>query len=153
IAALAALAALLASARPAAAAGPSVTYSYDPDSPVAQADPPLRIVLVGFQKGQVDESALLAQIPDSQRPGVLIPYSEDTQDWGDGCGVFFGTNTLLNHGRCYYDSGKPYLVPIEYHWKPQIVYAPDGFTSALFSEMMADSKTGDFTGTTYRPYL
>src|SRR4051812_47050102 len=153
IALLAALAARRGSARPANAAGPSVTYTYDQNAPVAQADPPLRIVLVGFKKGQIDESALLSQIPDSQRPGVLIPYGEDAQDSADQCGVFFGANTLLNHGRCYYDSGKPYLVPVEYHWKPQIVYAPDTFTSALFTEMMSDSKTGDFTGTTYRPYL
>ena len=61
-----------------------------PAAPVAQADAPLRIVLVGFKKGQVDESALLAQIPESQRPGVLIPYAEDAQDSGDQCGVFFG---------------------------------------------------------------
>ena len=104
IAMLAALAALLATATPARAAGPTVAYSFDPAAPVAQANAPLRIVLVGFKKGQIDESALLSQIPQSQRPGVLIPYGEDTQDSGDQCGVFFGANTLLDHGRCYYDT-------------------------------------------------
>ena len=152
--ALAVLAALLGTARPArAAAGDSVLYNYDAASPVAQANAPLRIVLVGFKKGQLDESALLSMVPQSQRPGVLIPYSEDTGDLSDQCGVFFGANTLLDHGRCYYESGKPYLVPLEYHWKPQIVYAPDAFTTALFQQMMASSTTGDFHGTTYRPYL
>ncbi len=145
---------LLASAQPASTAtGQSVNYTYDPAAPVASASPPLRVVLVGFKKGQLDESELLSMIPQSQRPGVLIPYDEDVADASDQCGVFFGANTLLNHGRCYYESGKPYLVPIEYSWKPQLVYAPDTFTSALFQQLMSNSTTGDFTGTTYRPYL
>jgi hypothetical protein len=146
------LAALLGAAKAGAAGG--VTYSYDPDSPVATADAPLRVVLVGFKKGQVDESALLSMLPQAQRPGVLIPYTEDTKDASTQCGVFFGANTLLDHGRCYYEDGaKPYLVPIEYHWKPQVIYAPSTFTTALYQQMMSGSKTGDFSGTTYRPYL
>jgi len=93
-------------------------------------------------------------VPQAQRPGVLIPYDADTKDASTQCGVFFGANTLLDHGRCYYEDGaKPYLVPIEYRWKPQVVYAPDTFTTALFTQMMGSSKTGDFTGTTYRPFL
>jgi hypothetical protein len=151
---LAAAAALLGSASPArAAAGDSVVYTYDSAAPVAQAGPPLRVVLVGFQKGQVDESALLSMVPQAQRPGVLIPYAQDKAGSSDQCGVFFGANLLLDHGRCYYESGHPYLVPIEYHWQPQIVYAPDAFATALFQQMMASSTTGDFHGTTYRPYL
>ena len=146
------LAALLGAVR--AGAADSVTYSYDPDSPVATANPPLRVVLVGFKKGQVDESKLLSMLPQSQRPGVLIPYTEDTKDASTQCGVFFGANTLLDHGRCYYEDGaKPYLVPIEYHWQPRVIYAPSTFTTALFQQMMSGSKTGDFSGTTYRPYL
>jgi hypothetical protein len=145
---------LLGLARPAHAAGPSVVYTYDPAAPVASANAPLRVVLVGFKKGQLDESALLAQLPASQRPGVLIPYKEDAKDFSNQCGVFFGLNTLLNHGRCYYESGAtPYLVPVEYRWQPQIVYASDAFTTALFQQMMASSTTGDFSGVTYRPYL
>ena len=151
---LAAAAALLATARPAHVGGARRRRTATtPHPPVAQADAPLRIVLVGFKKGQLDESALLAQIPQTQRPGVLIPYDEDAEDTSDQCGVFFGANTLLNHGRCYYDSGKPYLVPVEYNWKPQLVYAPDTFTTALFQQMMAPSKTGDFRARPYRPYL
>jgi hypothetical protein len=149
---IAAAIALLVLAQPAFGAT-SVLYTYDAAAPVAQATAPLRIVLVGFQKGQLDESALLAQIPETQRPGVLIPYAEDAADASDQCGVFFGLNTLLNHGRCYYEGGKPYLVPLEYRWRPQIVYAPDAFTTALFQQLMASSTTGDFQGTTYRPYL
>jgi hypothetical protein len=137
-----------------ARAAGSLTYSFDPSSPVATADAPLRVVLVGFKKGQVDENALIAQLPQSQRPGVLIPYTENTKDTGNQCGIFLGLNTLLDHGRCYYEDGAtPYLVPIEYHWKPQVIYAPGTFTTALFTQMMSSSATGDFSGTTYRPYL
>ncbi|HSS81343.1 MAG TPA: hypothetical protein VLK24_09115 [Gaiellaceae bacterium] len=151
--ALGVVAVLFAAARP-ARADTSVLYNFDPSAPVAEADPPLRVVLVGFKKGQLDESTLLSMIPQAQRPGVLIPYTEEQGGSPDQCGAFFGANTLLNHGRCYYESGgKPYLVPIEYHWKPQIVYAPDTFTTALFQQMMANSKTGDFQGTSYRPFL
>ena len=93
-------------------------------------------------------------IPQTQRPGVLIPYDEDAGDFSNQCGVFFGANTLLDHGRCYYEDGaKPYLMPLEYSWKPRIIYAPTKFTTALFQQMMASSTTGDFHGTTYRPYL
>jgi len=144
--------AVLAGAGPAGAA--SVTYAYDPTSAVARADAPLRIVLVGFKKGQVDESALVSMIPQTQRPGVLIPYDEDAGDFSNQCGVFFGANTLLDHGRCYYEDGaKPYLMPLEYSWKPRIIYAPTKFTTALFQQMIASTTTGDFHGTTYRPYL
>jgi hypothetical protein len=144
----------MATARGASAAGTPVTYTYDSASPVASANAPLRVVLVGFKKGDVDEQKILDQIPAVQRPGVLIPYDQDAADSSNQCGVFFGANTLLNHGRCYYESGnKPYLVPVEYHWKPEIVYAPSAFTTALFQNMMANSTTGDFSGTTYRPYL
>jgi hypothetical protein len=140
--------------RATAAGSDSVAYTYDKSSAVASATVPLRIVLVGFGKGQVDEQAILSQVPETQRPGVLIPYDADTGDTSNQCGVFFGANTLLDHGRCYYEDGaKPYLVPIEYRWKPQIVYAPTTFTTALFQSMMASSTTGDFHGTTYRPYL
>ena len=44
-------------------------------------------------------------------------------------------------------------MPIEYQWKPQVVYAPATFTAALFQNMMANSTVGDFHGSTYRPYL
>ena len=153
--AIAAAAFFLATAGTAVAAGDPVTYSYDANSPVASADATLRVVLVGFQKGQVDEQKILGQIPAVQRPGVLIPYDGDAGDSGDQCGAEQGGNTLLNHGRCYYEGGKPYLVPIEYRWKPKLIYAPSKFTSALFTYMMSTgvTKTGDFTGTTYRPYL
>jgi hypothetical protein len=153
LAALGAAALALGGAHSARAAGDSVVYTYDAAAPVASADVPLRVVLIGFKKGDLDENALLAQLPQSQRPGVLIPYTEDEKDSADQCGAFFGANTLLNHGRCYYDTGEPYLVPLEYRWHPQIVYAPDSFTTALFQQMMASSTTGDFVGTTYRPYL
>src|SRR6266545_4705915 len=99
--------------RASASSSDSVTYIYDKDSPVAQATATLRVVVVGFTKGQIDEQALIKQIPLLQRPGVLIPYDADAAGSSDQCGVFFGANTLLNHGRCYYESDKPYLVPIQ----------------------------------------
>jgi hypothetical protein len=107
----------MATARGAAGAGTPVGYTYDSASPVASANAPLRVVLVGFKKGDVEEQKILQQIPATQRPGVLIPYAADTADVSDQCGVELGGNTLLNHGRCYYEGGKPYLVPVEYRWQ------------------------------------
>ncbi|HKP17557.1 MAG TPA: hypothetical protein VJT84_03695 [Gaiellaceae bacterium] len=154
LATVAAAVLFLALAGSAAAAGQSLTYTYDETSAVSTADVPIRVVLVGFEKGQIDEQKLINQIPTDQRPGVLTPYDENEADESDECGVFIGGNMLLNHGRCYYEGGsKPYFVPIEYRWKPSVVYAPTAFTTALFQQMMANSKTGDFHGTTYRPFL
>jgi hypothetical protein len=33
------------------------------------------------------------------------------------------------------------------------VYAPDAFTTALFQQMMANSATGEFSGSSYRPFI
>jgi len=128
--ALTVAAALLGATRAGAA---DVTLHLRLSGPVATADAPLRVVLVGFKKGQVDESALMSMLPQTQRPGVLIPYTEDTGDASNQCGVVLGANTLLDHGRCYYEDGaKPYLVPLEYRWHPQVIYAPSTFTTALY---------------------
>jgi hypothetical protein len=43
-----------------AGGGDSVTYTFDAKSAVAKADAPLRIVLVGFTKGQLNEASLLS---------------------------------------------------------------------------------------------
>jgi hypothetical protein len=55
IGALALAAVFMATARGAAAAWTAVAYSFDAASPVASANAPLRVVLVGFKKGDVDE--------------------------------------------------------------------------------------------------
>jgi hypothetical protein len=60
----------------------------------------------------------------------------------------------VNHGRSYYDSSKPFLVPYEYTWKPQLIYAPDTFTDGLLAAMKANSATGEFSNPTRnRQYL
>ena len=47
---------------------------------------------------------------------MLIPRGQDSN--GD---VFplFGVETLVNHGRSYYNNTKPFTVPYEYKWKPR----------------------------------
>jgi hypothetical protein len=131
-----------------------IKTAVDTNAPVAQLEAPLRVVMVGFKPGDADAAKIVSQIPTTQRPGVLIPYTGDGAGAADAdnCGAA-AENTLINHGRCYFSGTKPYLVPVEYKWKPQIVYAPDGFTDALFSAMASYSERGDFGGATYRPYL
>ena len=51
----------------------SVKWTYDTAAPQASVEVPLRVVLVGFAPGEVDTSKLLSEIPNLQRPGVLIP--------------------------------------------------------------------------------
>ena len=65
-----------------------------------------------------------------QRPGVLIPRGETSS--GDQSPLF-GAETLVNHGRNYYNDSKPFTVPYEYTWKPRFVYAPAAFTQGLFN--------------------
>ena len=83
---------------------------------------PLRVVAVGFAPGELDEAKVLGEIPNFQRPGVLIPRG--TTSSGDQFPLF-GAETLVNHGRNYYNDSKPFTVPYEYTWKPQLIYAPD----------------------------
>ena len=51
----------------------SVKWTYDTSAPQASVEVPLRVVLVGFAPGELDTAQLLAEIPNMQRPGVLIP--------------------------------------------------------------------------------
>lgn len=129
----------------------SVQWAWDPSKPQESAEVPLRIVMVGFKPGEVDESKILGQVPNYQQPGVLIPRGEASSP--DNADFPFGADTLVNHGRSYYDNVKPFLVPYEYRWKPQIVYAPDSFTTGLFTAMMQNSSTGDFFDNRMRAYL
>lgn len=129
----------------------SVKWNYDPTAPQATVEVPLRVVLVGFAQGELDTSKLLAEIPNFQRPGVLIPRG--TTPSADEAQFPLGTSTLINHGRAYYGGNKPFLVPYEYKWKPQVVHAPSAFTSGLFQAMRANSTTGDFSKDTNRAYL
>jgi hypothetical protein len=91
----------------------SVLYPYDPTAAQATVEVPLRVVAVGFAPGELDEAAILGQIPDYQRPGVLIPRGQDSH--GDESPLF-GNETLVNHGRSYYTSTKPFTVPYQYTW-------------------------------------
>ena len=129
----------------------SVKWSYDSAAPQATVEVPLRVVLVGFAQGELDTSKLLAEIPNFQRPGVLIPRG--TTPSADEAQFPLGTSTLINHGRAYYGGNKPFLVPYEYKWKPQVVHAPSAFTSGLFQAMRTNSTTGDFSKDTNRAYL
>jgi hypothetical protein len=129
----------------------SVKWTYDTSAPQASVEVPLRVVLVGFAPGELDTSKLLAEIPNYQRPGVLIPRG--TSPSADEAQFPLGTSTLINHGRAYYGGTKPFLVPYEYRWKPQVVYAPSGFTSGLFAAMRANSTTGEFSKPQNRAYL
>ena len=98
----------------------SVKWPYDPDAAQASVEVPLRVVMVGFQPGELNETALVGEVPDTQRPGVLIPRGTDSS--GDAFPLF-GAETLVNHGRNYYNDSKPFLVPYEYRWKRQVTYA------------------------------
>ena len=57
----------------------SVLYPYDPTAAQATVEVPLRVVAVGFAPGELDEAKVLGQIPNYQRPGVLIPRGQDSQ--------------------------------------------------------------------------
>jgi hypothetical protein len=132
-----------------------VGYAFDAKAPKAQAEVPLRVVLVGFGANEVDASKLIAQLPESQRPGVLIPYAPAGGGLTDctGTGILFGLEQLVNHGRCFFDANEPFLVPVQYNWKPQVIHAPAAFTNALFAQMAANSTTGEFKSSGYRQYL
>jgi len=129
----------------------SVLWDYDQSAPQESVEVPLRVVMVGFQPGSVDASQVLGQIPATQRPGVLIPYDQSPS--GDSADFPLGADTLVNHGRTYFDNSKPFLVPYEYKWKPQLIYAPETFAQALFAQMRAQSSTGDFSDNRMRAYL
>ncbi|HUF83441.1 MAG TPA: PPC domain-containing protein, partial [Acidimicrobiia bacterium] len=128
----------------------STLWSWDKKAPQAEVEVPLRVVMVGFSPGEIDEAAVLGEVPDYQRPGVLIPRG--TNAFGDQTDLF-GLDTLVNHGRAYYDNSKPFLVPYQYRWKPEVIYAPATFTGGLFAAMMASSATGDFVRPQTRAYL
>ena len=137
-------------APPAAVDSGSVLYPYDPAATQASVEVPLRVVAVGFAPGELDEAKVLGEIPNYQRPGVLIPRGQTSS--GDQFPLF-GAETLVNHGRNYYNNSTPFTVPYEYKWKPQFVYAPTAFTQGLFNAMMANSSTGDFANSRNRQYL
>jgi hypothetical protein len=128
----------------------SVLWNWDRDAAQATVEVPLRVVAVGFAPGELDEAKVLGEIPNAQRPGVLIPRGTDTN--GDTFPLF-GAETLVNHGRRYYADSKPFLVPYEYKWKPQLIYAPQTFASALFAAMRASSTTGEFASSRGRQYI
>ena len=110
---------------------------------------PLRVVLVGFEPGSLSEADVFAQIPDAQRVSSLFTYDGATRTGDDGLPV----STLLNHGRSYYDTSDPFLLPIEFRWDPELVYAPSEFTSGLFASMVENSQLGDYADPLRRMYL
>jgi hypothetical protein len=130
----------------------TVIWNWDREAPQATVEVPLRVVMVGFKPGEVADSKLIGEIPDVQRPGVLIKRGSESVQSGDAFPLF-GAEELVNHGRNYFDSAKPYTVPYEYRWKRQVIYAPDAFTQGLFGAMRANSTLGDFSNVRNREFL
>ncbi|MDQ3668814.1 MAG: PPC domain-containing protein [Actinomycetota bacterium] len=129
----------------------TVLHAWDKNAAQAGVEVPLRVVLVGFQPGELDTAKILSEIPNFQRPGVLIPRGSSPSP--DSATFPLGADTLINHGRSYYRHTKPFLVPYEYKWKPQVIQAPAAFASGLFSAMASSSATGDFSAAGARAYL
>ncbi|MBA2281754.1 MAG: hypothetical protein H0W25_11060, partial [Acidimicrobiia bacterium] len=129
----------------------TVLRDVDEDAAVASAEVPLRVVMVGFEPGSVDEEAVFAEIPDHQRVGVLQAYGGEGRSGDDG--LPGGVTTLLNHGRAYYDENEPNTLPIEFEWAPELHYAPPAFAQGLFDAMVASSETGDYADPLRRAYL
>jgi hypothetical protein len=128
----------------------TVLWDWNREAPQATVEVPLRVVAVGFAPGELDAAKVLGEVADVQRPGVLIPRGNDTN--GDTFPLF-GAETLVNHGRRYYEDSRPYLVPYEYKWKPELVYAPSTFASGLFGAMKANSTTGEFANSRNRQFI
>jgi hypothetical protein len=129
----------------------SVLYDFDAAAPQAKLEAPLRVVMVGFKPGEVDTAKVLGEIPNVQRPGVLIPRG--TNPGADNHPLLIGNEGLINHGRAYFDSSSPFLVPYQYTWKPQLIYAPDAFSNGLLSAMASNSTTGEFSKSGNRQYI
>lgn len=135
-----------------ATADGSVLWNYDPDAAQASVEVPLRVVAVGFEEGELDEEAVLREVPSSNRVGVLNTYGGGFRS-GDQSDLF-GLDTLVNHGRAYYsDPSTAPLLPIEYEWKPELVYANDEFTSGLFDTMVTNSELGSHSDNRVTEYL
>jgi hypothetical protein len=110
----------------------SVLWNYDASAPQAKVEVPLRVVMVGFKPGEFDAAKILGEVPSFQRPGVLIPR---------------GTSPAPDQ------AATPYLVPYEYQWRPQLVYASDAFADGLFAAMRQSSTTGDYSNPATRAFL
>ena len=100
------------SAPPPPADSGSVLHPYDPAATQATVEVPLRVVAVGFAPGELDEAKVLGEIPNYQRPGVLIPRGQDSS--GDQFPLF-GAETLVNHGRNYYNNDESVHRPVRVH--------------------------------------
>ena len=130
----------------------TVIWNWDRNAPEATVEVPLRVVMVGFRPGEVADSKLIGEIPDTQRPGVLIKRGSESGQSGDSFPLF-GAEELVNHGRQYFNDTKPFTVPYEYRWKRQVIYAPDAFATGLFNAMRANSTTADYSNVRNREFL
>jgi hypothetical protein len=148
----AATATLMPGRTPAEPGDGSVRYDHDEGAPVATVDVPLRVVMVGFEEGDVEAERIFAEIPDHQRVGSLYEYGGGVRG-GDDSLTGLGVETLVNHGRAYYDEEEPFLLPIEMRWQPELHYAPSEFASGLFQAMVETSTTGDYANPALRAYL
>ena len=139
----------------AGASANQIDWAYDPEAPQVSAEVPLRVVMVGFDPDDPQDAftaeEIFQEIPDAQRPGSLYKYGggdELPDDWD-----YFGADTLVNHARAYYVDSNPFLLPIEYRWKPELIYAPDAFADGLFGAMMENSFLADVAGPTQAQFI
>ena len=132
-----------------------LAWASNPDGPQASAEATLRVVLVGFRPGEVDERAVFADLPDRQQPGVLIPRGASGQPDGSigPGGVATALSNELSEKRVAYVQRQPVLAPYEYRWRTQLVHAPTAMADGLFATMARHSTTGDFAAAQYREYL
>jgi hypothetical protein len=128
----------------------SAEWNWNKSAPQATVQVPLRVVLVGFEPGELDASTLLGEVPDRQRPGVLIPRGQNPTG---NSSPFGGDATLVNNGRNYYDGVQPFLVPYQFEWKREVIVAPDAFSDGLFAAMKANSTTGEFASSAKRQFI
>lgn len=117
-----------------------LAWGYDAEAPQVSVEVPLRVVMVGFDPNDPQDvftaEEIFREIPDHQQVGVLNEYGGGFRS-GDDSDV--EVDTLVNHGRAYYRNNKPALLPIEYRWKPELIYAPAEFADALFKTMVEES--------------
>lgn len=133
----------------------SILWPYDSEAAQVTAEVPLNVVMIGFESDDSlleQQEAILGEIPTQQRPGSLYRYDHGSSGGGDDNDLF-GLDTLVNHGRAYYEDRKPFLLPIEFKWQPEFHVASEQFSKDFF-EVMADSTTdGRFSDDNYTAYL
>ena len=79
--------------------------------------------IVGFQPGELNEAKLLGRDPGLAAPGRADP-ARHSDSSGDASPLF-GAETLVNHGRSYYNEHEAVHRPLRVQVEAAGVYAPD----------------------------